>query len=139
MEVEQSAPNDKKDEKVLKKSLTTLENYRQLVDVEIRSLLRRSGELTATVDHLLIEVGSIALRIEEAGSNTDRVLTRMEFLKSEFDLLKRKTALQESNTNALHQRMLRIEEDPRDIDEMYGRLLRLEADVRNLKKQNETT
>lgn len=115
---------------------STLDIYEQLIQVELRANVKRIGELTSTVDHLLVEVGSIALRIEEAVSGIDKMSSRVKFVRSEFDLLKKKINLQESNINALHQRIAQIESSPqKDVDRLFGELLRVEAEVRKMKKQ----
>lgn len=54
------------------RSRDTLDTYRQLLELEVKSLVNRVTEITNTVGQLFLEVNSITLKVEEHFNKLER-------------------------------------------------------------------
>ena len=67
-----------------KKSKTTVELYRDLVNVEIRALVQRVTEASTTIDQIFALFEDLAVRLEESTLNTEQNRNRLEMAREEI-------------------------------------------------------
>jgi len=70
------------------KNRSTVEVYRDLLQVEVKSLIGRVAELTDTVGNLFIEINGIALQIEQTVDRIGQVNTGLDYCREEIKTLR---------------------------------------------------
>lgn len=67
---------------------STVDIYKELVHVEVRSLVSRVTELTQTIGDVFTEVSALALQLEESSGKVDQLSTSLTYCKEEIAKLK---------------------------------------------------
>lgn len=66
----------------------TVDIYKELVHVEVRSLVTRVAELTQTIGDVFTEVTALALQLEESSGKVEQLTTSLDYCKDEVQKLK---------------------------------------------------
>jgi chromosome segregation ATPase len=74
----------------LRGSRNTAETYRVLLEVEVKSVIKRVGELTESTASLFEAVNDIALNIEEAVVRLERLSGGLQYCREEIGALHRR-------------------------------------------------
>ena len=69
------------------KSKTTAELYRDLVNIEVKTLVHRVTEVSVTVDQIFNLFEDLALRLEEGTVQTEQNKVRLEMTREEISRL----------------------------------------------------
>lgn len=70
------------------KNKTTIEVYRDLLQIEVKSLIGRVTQLTDTVGELFVEVNGIALQMEHTVDRLEQAHTGLDYCREEMSALK---------------------------------------------------
>lgn len=110
------------------KKHSTLDSYRTLVEVQIKSVLQRMGELTSNVDQLLIEVSTQTVNLEAAVERTEQVSGRINTLREDVRIGtdQMQEALRSLNNTIKHQQST--------IDDLRDRLRWIEQRLKDTEK-----
>lgn len=106
------------------KSKTTVELYRDLVNVEIRALVHRVAEVSTTVDQIFSMFEDLTIRLEESAVNTEQNRNRLAMAREEINRLSNQVEQQANNgreifarLKAISLRVQRLEETAKKDDD----------------------
>jgi len=75
----------------------TVEVYKELVYIEMRSLISRVAELTNTISDVFKEVTALALQTEEATGKIDQMSASLDYCREEIRKLKQQIVTQQKD------------------------------------------
>ena len=97
---------------------TTVEVYRDLLQVEVKSLIGRVAELTDTVGNLFVEVNGIALQMEHAVDRLEQMKSGLEYCREEIRAINTTIAGHEKTLSDIQKRVKTVEEQ---LDRLNGK------------------
>ena len=103
----------------MSKKRSTLETYQNLLEIEIKSLVQRIGEISQTVGQLFEAINEMAIKVEEDVSTMERVRGGVDFCRSEIAAINK----------LLSSKSLQIKQLEEKVASMRERLQALEAEV----------
>lgn len=80
---------------------STLDAYRNLLQVEVKSLLNRVSSITETQDQLLGNVNDLALQLEEVVATMERLEQSRSYFRQEIEDLKQATQRNEDYSKVI--------------------------------------
>lgn len=83
----------------------TMEIYRDLLHIEVRSLVQRVAELTGTVTELFGEVSTIAIQLEESVENMQRLSGGVDYCRDELGAIRQTIGAHESLVKQLQEKI----------------------------------
>ena len=95
----------------------TIEAFRNLLQVEVRSLIGRVSELTVTVGDLFSEVNGVAIQLEESVAKMQRLSGGLEYCRKEIVVIKKSLGKFEGDIEDIRDRIIRAEKRMQTIQE----------------------
>lgn len=89
---------------------STMEMYRDLLQIEVRSLVQRVAELTGTVGEMFGEVNTIALQLEESVQKMHRLSGGVDYCRDELGSIRQTIGAHENQVNQLKEKITQLEE-----------------------------
>lgn len=100
------------------KNKTTVEVYRDLLQIEVKSLIGRVTQLTDTVGELFVEVNGIALQMEHTVDRLEQTHTGLDYCRKEMTALKTTITGHEKLLSDIQTRMRTVESH---LDRLNGK------------------
>jgi len=91
------------------KNKTTVEIYRDLLQVEVKSLIGRVAGLTETVGNLFVEVNGIALQMEHTVDRLEQTHTGLDYCRKEMSAIRTNMAGHEKLLSEIQKRVQLVE------------------------------
>jgi chromosome segregation ATPase len=99
----------------LKHHRTTVEMYRDLLQIEVRSLVQRVGELTGTVGEMFGEVNMIAIQLDESVVKMSRLTGGVDYCRTELGAIRETIRDKENMVNTLKDKIVDLEKQISEI------------------------
>lgn len=87
----------------------TMEIYRDLLHIEVRSLVQRVAELTGTVGEMFGEVNTIAIQLEESVEKMHRLSGGVDYCRDELGAIRQTIGAHESQVKQLEKKISSLE------------------------------
>ncbi len=100
------------------KNKSTIEVYRDLLQIEVKSLIGRVAELTDTVGSLFVEVNGIALQMEHTVDRLEQTHSGLDYCRKEMSTIKNNVTGHEKLLSDIQKRMRSVEEH---LDRINGK------------------
>lgn len=100
------------------KNKSTVELYRDLVNVEMRSLVHRVTETSNTIEQIFNLFEDLAMRLEEGTMQIEQNRKRLEMAKDEIASLSKKVAAQHSEGLSILARVRKLEGRLKKLEEI---------------------
>jgi chromosome segregation ATPase len=88
----------------------TVEIFRDLLQVEVRSLISRVTELTSTVGDLFTEVNGIAIQLESSVTKVEQLTGGLSYCREEVGAIRKSISKWEGQLDGIKTRMEKAEE-----------------------------